>query len=132
MKYHAFPFRLVFEGNLFTQRKGGSHMKKLGTVICWLLVAAMLPVVAFAQTQEDGRDTLAQPQKNPSENLSQFKARLKQEQEKTGFLDEWNDESMALFTSIVKDSGIVIEYINPDKYYNGEWLTPLSCTSKCI
>ena len=88
-------------------------MKKLCTVLCLLLAVAMLPVVAFAQTQ-----------KNQSDNLSQFKARLKQEQEKTGFLDEWKDESMELFTSIAKDSGIVIEYINPDKYDNGEWLSP--------
>lgn len=99
-------------------------MKKLSTVICWLLVVAMLPVVAFAQTQEDGRNTLVQSQKNQSENLSQFQTLLKQEQERSSFLDEWNDESIDLFTSIVKDSGIVIEYINPDKYYNGEWLTP--------
>ena len=99
-------------------------MKKLGTVICWLLVVAMLPVVAFAQAQQDSRDALAQSQRNQSENLSQFKARLKQEQEKTGFLDKWNDESIDLFASIAKDSGIVIGYIDPDKYYDGEWLTP--------
>ena len=88
-------------------------MKKLCTVVCLLLTVAMLPVV-----------TLAQSQKNQSENLSQFQTLLKQEQERSSFLDEWNDESIDLFTSIVKDSGIVIEYINPDKYYNGEWLTP--------
>ena len=86
-------------------------MKKLCTVVCLLLTVAMLPVV-----------TLAQSQKNQSENLSQFQTLLKQEQERSSFLDEWNDESIDLFTSIVKDSGIVIEYINPDKYYNGEWL----------
>ena len=88
-------------------------MKKLCTVVCLLLTVAMLPVVALAQSQ-----------KNQSENLSQFKTRLKQEQERSSFWDEWNDESIDRFTSIVKDSGIVIEYINPDKYYNGEWLTP--------
>ena len=88
-------------------------MKKLCTVVCLLLTVAMLPVVALAQSQ-----------KNQSENLSQFQTLLKQEQERSSFLDEWNDESIDLFTSIVKDSGIVIEYINPDKYYNGEWLTP--------
>ena len=99
-------------------------MKKLGTVICWLLVVAMLPVVAFAQAQQDSRDALAQSQWNQSENLSLVKARLKQEQEKTGFLDKWNDESIDLFASIAKDSGIVIGYIDPDKYYDGEWLTP--------
>ena len=49
-------------------------MKKLCTVVCLLLTVAMLPVV-----------TLAQSQKNQSENLSQFKTRLKQEQEQTGF-----------------------------------------------
>ncbi|HIS41467.1 MAG TPA: hypothetical protein IAC11_01125 [Candidatus Limiplasma pullicola] len=85
-------------------------MKKPGTVICWLLVVAMLPVVAFAQSQ-----------KNQSESLSQFKARLKQEQERSGFLDEWNDESMDLFASIAKESGIDREDINPDKYE--AWLT---------
>lgn len=88
-------------------------MKKLCTVVCLLLTVAMLPVVALAQSQ-----------KNQSENLSQFQTLLKQEQERSSFLDEWNDESIDRFTSIVKDSGIVIEYINPDKYYNGEWLTP--------
>ena len=88
-------------------------MKKLCTVVCLLLTVAMLPVVALAQSQ-----------KNQSENLSQFQTLLKQEQERSSFLDEWNDESIDLFTSIVKDSGIVIEYINPDKYYNGEWLSP--------
>ena len=82
-------------------------MKKLGTVICWLLVVAMLPVVAFAQAQQDSRDALAQSQRNQSENLSQFKARLKQEQEKTGFLDKWNDESIDLFASIAKDTDII-------------------------
>ncbi len=99
-------------------------MKKLSTVICWLLVVAMLPVVAFAQTQEDGRNTLVQSQKNQSEDLSQFKARLKQEQEKTGFLDEWddwNEESMDLFASIAKDSGIDMADIDPDKHE--AWLT---------
>ena len=80
-------------------------MKKLCTVVCLLLTVAMLPVVALAQSQ-----------KNQSENLSQFQTLLKQEQERSSFLDEWNDESIDLFTSIVKDSGIVIEYINPDKY----------------
>ena len=88
-------------------------MKKPCTVVWLLLVVAMLPIVAFAQSQ-----------KNQSENLSQFKTRLKQEQEKSSFLDEWNDENIDLFASIVKDSGIVIEYIDPDKYYDGEWLTP--------
>ena len=88
-------------------------MKKPCTVVWLLLVVAMLPIVAFAQSQ-----------KNQNENLSQFKTRLKQEQEKSSFLDEWNDENMDLFASIVKDSGIVIEYIDPDKYYDGEWLTP--------
>ena len=88
-------------------------MKMLCTVVCLLLTVAMLPVVALAQSQ-----------KNQSENLSQFQTLLKQEQERSSFLDEWNDESIDLFTSIVKDSGIVIEYINPDKYYNGEWLSP--------
>ena len=96
-------------------------MKKPCTVVWLLLVVAMLPIVAFAQSQ-----------KNQNENLSQFMTRLKQEQEKSSFLDEWNDENMDLFASIVKDSGIVIENIDPDKYYDGEWLTPLSCTSKCI
>lgn len=86
-------------------------MKKPGTVICWLLAIAMLPVVAFAQSQ-----------KNQRENLSQFQTLLKQEQKRSSFLDEWNDESIDLFTSIVKDSSI--EYIDPDKYYDGEWLTP--------
>lgn len=80
-------------------------MKKLCTVVCLLLTVAMLPVVALAQSQ-----------KNQSENLSQFKARLKQEQEQTGFLNEWNDESIDLFASIAKDSGI-----DPDKYK--AWLT---------
>ena len=88
-------------------------MKKPCTVVWLLLVVAMLPIVAFAQSQ-----------KNQNENLSQFKTRLKQEQEKSSFLDEWNDENMDLFASIVKDSGIVIENIDPDKYYDGEWLTP--------
>lgn len=88
-------------------------MNKLCAIICLLLAVIVLPIVAFAQSQ-----------KNQSENLSRFKEQLKQEQEKTGFLDVWNDESMDLFTSIVKDSGIVIEYIDPDKYYDGEWLTP--------
>lgn len=99
-------------------------MKNLGTIICWLLVAALLPVVAFAQTQEDDRNTLVQSQKNQSENLSQFRTLLRQEQERSSFLDEWNDESIGLFTGIVKDSGIAIEYIDHDKCYNGEWLTP--------
>ena len=94
-------------------------MKKLGTVICWLLVVAMLPVVAFAQAQQDSRDALAQSQRNQSENLSQFKARLKQEQEATGFLDEWNNESKDLFAGIAKDSGIDI--VDPDKHE--AWLT---------
>ena len=85
-------------------------MKKPCTVVWLLLVVAMLPIVAFAQSQ-----------KNQNENLSQFKTRLKQEQEKSSFLDEWNDENMDLFASIVKDSGIVIENIDPDKYYYGEW-----------
>lgn len=40
-------------------------MKKPGTVICWLLAIAMLPVVAFAQSQ-----------KNQRENLSQFQTLL--------------------------------------------------------
>ncbi len=88
-------------------------MNKLCAIICLLLAVIVLPVVAFAQSQT-----------NQSENLSRFKEQLKQEQEKTGFLDVWNDESIDLFTSIVKDSGIVIEYIDPDKYYDGEWLTP--------
>lgn len=88
-------------------------MNKLCAIICLLLAVIVLPIVAFAQSQ-----------KNQSENLSRFKEQLKQEQEKTGFLDVWNDESIDLFTSIVKDSGIVIEYIDPDKYYDGEWLTP--------
>ena len=121
LKFHTLPFHPVFKGNLLTQRKGGPHMKKPCTVVWLLLVVAMLPIVAFAQSQ-----------KNQNENLSQFKTRLKQEQEKSSFLDEWNDENMDLFASIVKDSGIVIENIDPDKYYDGEWLTPLSCTSKCI
>ena len=99
-------------------------MKNLGTIIYWLLVAALLPVVAFAQTQEDDRNTLMQSQKNQSENLSQFRTLLRQEQERSSFLDEWNDESIGLFTVIVKDSGIAIEYIDHDKCYNGEWLTP--------
>lgn len=85
-------------------------MKKLCTVVCLLLTVAMLPVV-----------TLAQSQKNQSENLSQFKTRLKQEQERSSFLDEWNDESIDLFTSIVKDSGIDMAGIAPDKYE--AWLT---------
>lgn len=88
-------------------------MKKLCAVVWLLLAVIVLPVLAFAQSQT-----------NQSENLSRFKDQLKQEQEKIGFLDAWNDESMDLFTSIVKDSGIVIEYIDPDKYYDGEWLTP--------
>ena len=83
-------------------------MKKLCAIICVLLTAAMLPVIAFAQTQT-----------NQSENLSQFKARLKQEQEATGFLDEWNDESKDLFAGIAKDSGIDI--VDPDKHE--AWLT---------
>ena len=61
-------------------------MKKLCTVVCLLLTVAMLPVV-----------TLAQSQKNQSENLSQFQTLLKQEQERSSFLDEWNDESIDLF-----------------------------------
>ena len=85
-------------------------MKKLCTVVCLLLTVAMLPVVALAQSQ-----------KNQSENLSQFKARLKQEQEQTGFLNEWNDESIDLFASIVKDSGLDMAGIDPDKYE--AWLT---------
>ena len=72
-------------------------MKKPCTVVWLLLVVAMLPIVAFAQSQT-----------NQNENLSQFKTRLKQEQEKSSFLDEWNDENMDLFASIVKDSGIGI------------------------
>ena len=83
-------------------------MKKLCAIICVLLTAAMLPVIAFAQTQT-----------NQSENLSQFKARLKQEQEATGFLDEWNNESKDLFAGIAKDSGIDI--VDPDKHE--AWLT---------
>ncbi len=85
-------------------------MKKLCTVVCLLLTVAMLPVVALAQSQ-----------KNQSENLSQFKTRLKQEQEQTGFLNEWNDESIDLFASIAKDSGIDMAGIDPDKYE--AWLT---------
>ena len=85
-------------------------MKKLCTVVCLLLTVAMLPVVALAQSQ-----------KNQSENLSQFKTRLKQEQEQTGFLNEWNDESIDLFASIAKDSGLDMAGIDPDKYE--AWLT---------
>ena len=85
-------------------------MKKLCTVVCLLLTVAMLPVVALAQSQ-----------KNQSENLSQFKTRLKQEQEQTGFLNEWNDESVDLFASIAKDSGLDMAGIDPDKYE--AWLT---------
>ena len=62
-------------------------MKNMGTIIYWLLVAALLPVVAFAQTQEDDRNTLMQSQKNQSENLSQFRTLLRQEQERSSFLD---------------------------------------------
>lgn len=85
-------------------------MKKLCTVVCLLLTVAMLPVVALAQSQ-----------KNQSENLSQFKTRLKQEQEQTGFLNEWNDERIDLFASIAKDSGLDMAGIAPDKYE--AWLT---------
>ena len=85
-------------------------MKKLCTVVCLLLTVAMLPVV-----------TLAQSQKNQSENLSQFQTLLKQEQEQTGFLNEWNDESIDLFASIAKDSGLDMAGIDPDKYE--AWLT---------
>ena len=85
-------------------------MKKPCTVVWLLLVVAMLPIVAFAQSQ-----------KNQSENLSQFQTLLKQEQERSSFLDEWNDESIDLFTSIAKDSGLDMAGIDPDKYE--AWLT---------